>query len=281
MAPLSEYRRKYKQKGEASQKDYVVRYNYMLGRRSTEMSHTPLDWDVSDTESEISSSRSDVALHNAVNNNNGPNNTVASKPSEKGQIIEKHLTRPRSKGKQVKKHTLMKNVTTSTEKMKHNDVGVQVNQVKSVTSSQNIKSQEESQTPKSKKSEYHPTSREANANVKVVKDGRGKSSVSKKASKSCPGEEVRAPLIPYGWAYRGPIDNHKTFNVKVPEQEACQSALRAMKHRQLEAKKREEDKKYQEKLKRKTEALFDFVEKDKSGWMSEYQRNFSGHTYRY
>eukprot|EP00794_Sanderia_malayensis_P009926 gene9926-10944_t len=248
MAPLSEYRRKFRQKGEASQRDYVVRYNYMVGRRSIEMSHTPIDWEVaSDTDSEISSTRSVVAPFSVKSVEERKN--VAKKAvnvDESTSTTDGFVTRP----------TPMQ------------DVAIQCGRNKVKTTG----NREEKEENKDKRCQH--SGQKSKPHKPAEK--RSKSRNDKKAS-----TPSKAPMMPYGWAYRGPIDNHKTFNVKVPEKEASQSALRALKRRQLESERKEELKQKQALEKENTQALFDFVEKDKSGWMSEYQRNFSGYKYNY
>ncbi len=233
MAPLSEYRRKFKQKGEASQKDYVVRYNYMVGRRSTEMSHTPIDWEVaSDTDSEISSSRSDLA-------------------PVKNKAVEQQPD-PKNKDESTSTHDVLE---AARPLAKFSDAGVQCGK-NNIKNDKNEKNKKQGKSKSCKRTDHKPT------RAKTADQSKKGTTHGHKASNN------KAPLIPYGWAYRGPIDNHKTFNVKVPEKEASQSALRALKRRQLDMQKKEEEKQQQALQRKSTQALFDLVEKDKSGCMS-------------
>lgn len=277
MAPLTEYRRKFKQKGAACQRDYVIRHEYMIGRRSTEMSHTPLDWDVpSDTDSETSSARSEI-----VSSPKGKQESlrILERESKGKQVSSGSEERPKSnvndaaaqpqvdKTEVNSKRQQVSNGCAERPKSNFHDAAVQVykREIKSALGNDERKGTAQCNClthPKKTQKSHTSMSQE-------TKD-------KKEKCKPKSEKRIKPPLIPYGWAYRGPITNHKTFNVQVPEKEACPSALRALKRRQVDIQKKEEQKKYQNLLQKKTEALFNFVEKDDTGWISEYQRNFSG-----
>ena len=245
----------------------MVRYEYMVGRRSTEMSHTPLEWE-SDSDSDSDASTSKPQTGQAKGKH-------AKKLAKLRQRDEQREGKDESSGpKPEKKQPTQQAV----------NVGIQVDKIE-VRDSICNKEDAEKKIPKSCMKE-----------VKHSDDGEESQSNNKKPDKKCHKHhhrhrhkkshgqvettERKAPLIPYGWAYRGPIDSHKTFNVKVPEREASESALRAQKRREFDIMKREEERKRQSLDKKRTEALFNFMEDSDDGWISEYKRNFSGYPSR-
>lgn len=266
MRPLTEYRRKYKEKGPACHEDYVVRYEYMVGRRSTEMSHTPLDWESdSDSDSDASTSKSQVGQVK------GKHAKKLARLRQRDEQREKNDEPPGPKPER-KQHTQQAvNVGIQVDKTEVNDGICKEDEAEKKILKSCLKEVKHSDAGKESLNENKE------ADKKCRKQHRRRH---KKSHRHVETTETKAPLIPYGWAYRGPIDNHKTFNVKVPEREASESALRAQKRREFDILKREEERKRQSLNKKRTEALFNFMEDNDDGWISEYKRNFSGYQSR-
>ena len=275
--PLSEYQRKFKSKNGEALRDYNLRLEYRRDRRNIEQRHTVIEWEfTSDTDSELSSASSvpqkvgygyrqgkDARLGSEIETDKSK--TYVKDKVANGRPYDSKYVNPRNNGSQTHDSDQVEN------KARPASAPARKEETKKGADSREAKVNEKQSRSKSrilkpKHSDHKPA--HTKPRPKTAKYGPRASAAPKKP-----------PLVPYGWAYRGPVDNHRTFNVNASQREVFPSALRASKRRQLEIEKKEAEKYRKSREKLRTEALFNFLPYKDDSWLTEYQRNYCGNRY--